>query len=99
MRWCRILVFTAIGLCGGGLGPALATERGSSGTTPSKIEPLVLQQLEGSGRADFFIRSVDKADLAPAFSLGASYPQGSLRIRTLSMSVSTVCGRTTRPLI
>ena len=71
MRWCRILVFTAIGLCGGGLGPALATERGSSGTTPSKIEPLVLQQLEGSGRADFFIRSVDKADLAPAFSLGS----------------------------
>lgn len=46
------------------------------GAAADKIEPLVLQQLEDSDRADFFIELVDGADLPPAASLSSKVAKG-----------------------
>ena len=75
---CRRSVLTvAIVVLGvAATGAVRAAEPDPEGSAADKVEPLVLQQLEGSDRADFFIELVDRADLAPAASLGSKEGRG-----------------------
>ncbi len=73
-KWVLTVTIVVLGVSAAGSGGA--TEPDPRGIAADKIEPLVLQQLEGSDRADFFIELVDRADLAPAASLGSKEGRG-----------------------
>ena len=72
--WVLTVAIVVLGVAATGL--VRAAEPDPEGAAADKIDPLVLQQLEGSGRADFFIELVDRANLAPAASLSSKEAKG-----------------------
>jgi len=76
MRRSWIVAVSIIVLALVGSGTSWPADAGPSSAAVDKVEPLLLQQLEGEGRADFFIRLVDRADLSPASRLGSKEAKG-----------------------
>lgn len=63
--------------------PAVPLARTAPSDALDKVEPLVLEEIETNGRADFFVVLAEKADLAPAEHLRTKLEKGRFVYETL----------------
>jgi len=88
MRRSWFVTVTIMFFVGVGSSTLCVAGSGADGKVADKVEPLLLQQLEGEGRADFFIRMVERADLAPASSLASKEAKGRFVLTALQQTAA-----------
>jgi hypothetical protein len=86
-RWIVRVIVLVSTLAGPGL--LAAAERSPSGTAGDRVEPVVLQQLDRAGRADFFVEMADTADLTRAASLGSKEAKGRFVLAALQRTAAS----------
>ncbi len=85
-RWIVAVTISVLVVAGSGTLPSAEREPGS--TALDKVEPLLLRQLEQTGRADFFVRMAEKADLVPAAALSSKAERGAFVLAALQRTAA-----------
>jgi len=85
-RWVLTVTIVVLGVAA--TGAVRATEPDPRGTAADKVEPLVLQQIERAGSADFFVTMVRQAELGPASGLRTKRERGAFVLSALQRTAA-----------